>query len=339
MARSASDIRTQIGFEVTPGTAVAATRRLRSTQFATNPKQEVETFRAMGFRTATHRVKHREMSMGAFEGALNMAELLPILASRFGAPTPQQIGSTTGYTWTFTPAAGAPGDTPKTLTIEKGDTTGATRVAYAVVNDFKMEINNVNSGKISGNLIGRAPQSVNSVTTSGVSFYPFVPMAASSYDLWLAASYADAVAQQNDDKLAGAIDTISIDVGEQFVAFQPFESDFESFKELTQRDYTVKVELTLNNSPAARSVRDALKANPLPTRFLRLRSRGPQFALDGATPIFHEFAATFALQYMADEEVDNVQEVFGVKLMLESVFDPVSGIFHEYEITTNVSAL
>jgi hypothetical protein len=333
-ARSAADIRNQIGYETTPGTSVPATRRLRNVSFMFQPKQEIETVRAMGFRTTTSVIKHREMTMGPFEGMLSATELIPILASRFGTTGGTQIGTTDAYRWRFEPAIGAPGDTPKTLTIEKGDATNSQRISYAVVNSLKFDINNVNAGKFSGDLIARAPQNQSAVTASGVTFYPVANIAASSYDLWLADSYADVLDENSGDRLRDVIDSISIDIGEQYVAFQPFESDFPDFKELTQKNYEVKIDLTLNNSAAARAVRDAVKFNPLPTKFLRLRARGSEID----TGIFNQFSANFAVHYMMDEDVDNVQDVFGIKLGFQCIVDPVSGLFHDYELINTVTA-
>lgn len=135
----------QIGVESTPGTAVAATRRLGSMSIMPSPTVEVSSFRPMGVKFTTITALNREWADVSAEGQPTYEEVVIPLHGAVGTPVVADIldGATpTGATrWTFTPSSSA-ADNPKTFTLEHGqDSVQAERFAHLLFGSFGLSIN------------------------------------------------------------------------------------------------------------------------------------------------------------------------------------------------------
>lgn len=86
----------QIGVEVTPGTPVAATRRLVSMGLPLSPSREIQEFRPPGFKFTTGHVETRQWSEGSIgDGSgLSYNEVQYPLSSLLSKVTPVQQGTT-----------------------------------------------------------------------------------------------------------------------------------------------------------------------------------------------------------------------------------------------------
>lgn len=133
----------QIGVETTPGTAVAATRRLGSISLAPGVNAEADMFRPQGAKYATVQALNREWTEGDVSGKPTYDEVIYPLAGVFGEPVTSQImdsATPTGaYQHVFTPSTDTP-DEPVTFTLEQGDPTLAERVASLVFTGFSLDI-------------------------------------------------------------------------------------------------------------------------------------------------------------------------------------------------------
>jgi len=113
----------QLGPEVTPGTAVAATKRMLETRIEPGPETPVDAFVASGAKVATDTTNQKEWTTLNVTGRLGFNDIIYLLAMALKDVAPA------GNLWTFKPVTFA-GDTPKTFTIEHGSAEGAERVAY-----------------------------------------------------------------------------------------------------------------------------------------------------------------------------------------------------------------
>lgn len=149
---------TQIGVEVTPGTAVAATRRLQSISIEPGLEPDIDQFRPMGskYRTLTSLIK--EWSVGAVTGRATYNEMVYPLSSVINtAVITTPGGGTTSRKWTFTSSTTAD-DTPKIFTVEHGAggaTTNNGRFSYGLFTEFSLTWSRNGPLEIGGSLFGR----------------------------------------------------------------------------------------------------------------------------------------------------------------------------------------
>lgn len=168
MGEKASIFQTvQIGIETTPGTAVAANKKLLSTSIIPGAKVEADAFRAMGNKYASFVTLNKEWSEAKIEGKLTYNEILYLLSSLLSQPSPVQQGATTAYKWTFTSATSAE-DAGKTLTVEQGDANSAWRAAGVRVSGLEFTFNR-NEVSVNGTAVGKALETGITLTASPTS--------------------------------------------------------------------------------------------------------------------------------------------------------------------------
>lgn len=147
----------QIGFEdtATPGTAVAATRKLLTTSIESGIEAEIQTFRASGWIFPTVAIENQEWMSADITGPASYTELTPLLASLMGSVTPAQVGTLLAYDWTFgiTPTGGT-ADVPVTMTVEQGSSARAHEFAYGLVTGLGMEITRETVELSNGTMVG-----------------------------------------------------------------------------------------------------------------------------------------------------------------------------------------
>lgn len=134
----------QIGVEATPGTAVAATRRLGSLTITPSIQAENEAFRPEGLKFPTLMVQNREWSEVDVEGVPTYEEVVYPLTGAMDAATVAQVmdgtTATGAYEWTFTPET-AVADDPKTFTLERGQAgVQAERFSHVLFTSFGIEV-------------------------------------------------------------------------------------------------------------------------------------------------------------------------------------------------------
>lgn len=171
MGEKASIFQTvQIGIETTPGTPVAANKKLLATSIIPAVKTEGEAFRALGNKYPSFAVINKEWSEASIDGKLTYNEILYLLVSLLNQPTPVQQGGTTAYKWTFTSNTSAE-DAGKTLTVEQGDSNTAWRAAGVKVSGLEFTFNR-NEVAVSGSAIGQPLETGITLTASPTSLTP-----------------------------------------------------------------------------------------------------------------------------------------------------------------------
>ena len=150
--RNTATQRTQIIPEVTPGTKLAATRRLPNLSIMPAPVGQTVSFRGQGFKYPSSQVYGKEWTGLTYDGAASYGELPYILASLLGAATPSAVG-TGGYLWTFNHSMTLP-DTAQTYTVEHGDPTTGANFGYGLFDGCTFTLTR-DSFKINGTGIGQ----------------------------------------------------------------------------------------------------------------------------------------------------------------------------------------
>lgn len=160
-ARASVFRRTQIGVEVTPGTAVSADIQLAKADIQIRPQSKVQQFRPAGgrFHTNVTRAKeHCNLEVGS--EVICYRDLLYLL----GASLKSSGGATEV---TYLPGAFAD-ETLDTLTVESGDSGRAERAAYGVITGLSFQFPQQGIPSVSGSGFARAHEEGHTMTSSPV---------------------------------------------------------------------------------------------------------------------------------------------------------------------------
>ena len=187
----------QWAIETTPGTAVAADKAVRSMSVTLGIEGENDIFRPDGQKFGSLVAPNMEWTSWRLEGRPTYTEICYPLSAIMGAPTETTVG-TTGKKRVFSIATSAP-DASKTLTIEKGSSVRAAKIAYGILADLGMTFGRKNGVGISGTGIGQ-------VLTDGITKtatptkLPLVPILGKQLDVYI----DDAAANLGTTKLLRA---------------------------------------------------------------------------------------------------------------------------------------
>lgn len=128
----------QLGVETTPGTSVAATKKLQSTSIETTIKAEINSFRPMGTKFSTTEILGKEWAEFKISGAASYQDSAYLLSSCLAYSAPTQIATSGAYTWTYAPSSTAV-DTVKTYTVEQGSSVRAHKLTNALVTEVEYD--------------------------------------------------------------------------------------------------------------------------------------------------------------------------------------------------------
>jgi hypothetical protein len=163
----------QLGIETTPGTAVAATKKLAALMIEPQIKSEIQKYRGTGYKFPAIASMAKEWVEADLSGPITYTELVYLLSSIMGTTTP--TAGTTDQTWVFNiDPDGA--DTPKTYTIEWGDGTRALEFDYGLVNALTLSFSR-DACELSGTMLGSAITDAVTMSagTSDVALVPVIP--------------------------------------------------------------------------------------------------------------------------------------------------------------------
>jgi len=154
----------QIGVEVTPGTGVAANKRLPSLSIEPSPKVETKAFRAMGNKFPSLVIPAKELVNAKLSGPATYDEIVYLLSSLLSYSAPVQQGATAAYKWTHAPLINQ-ADTIKTFTVEQGGAVRAHKFVHGLVTGLSLEFS-PGGVELSGDMIGKALQDNVSMSTN-----------------------------------------------------------------------------------------------------------------------------------------------------------------------------
>jgi len=172
----------QIGLEVTPGTAVAAPTTVRSMSVGMKIAGDDDVFRPDGHKFNAIVVPNMEWSTFSLTGKPTYTEVCYPLESIFGTAVLTNPGVLTQkrvYDYADTAVA-----TPKTLTIMKGSSVRAQKLAYGVVTDLAFTFSRKNGLALTGQGIGQ--QFTDGITmTASPTDVALVPLAGKQIDVFI----------------------------------------------------------------------------------------------------------------------------------------------------------
>lgn len=197
----------QIGVESTPGTLVAATKRLTSFDLTWNVKPEVKIYRPTGYKFATLASLSKEWTEIGFKGPTTYTEIIYPLNSLIKAVAP--TGAGTAKTWVFAPSSTAT-DTRKTYTIEHGSADRARRFGYGLFTGMTLNFTR-DEVTVEGTAIGKAMADNFSLTgaLSEVALMPVMPTQTALYLADTAAGLAGASAATRAFSASWTLENVS----------------------------------------------------------------------------------------------------------------------------------
>lgn len=258
---------TQIGVEATPGTAVAANRRLRSMGIELGPAGNIRTFRPAGNKFPSITALGKEWSEGGLEGAATYTELIYAFSGILGAPTttqPDAVASPTVYdhVWTIAPSAV---QDPKTYTVEKGSSVRAHSAAHVYINELGLEFNREEIN-VNGAVVGRAISDGITLTASPTTV-GLIPILPSHVSIYLDSTFAALGTTKLLDVMGAGFN-----LGSRFNTFWPIDAAVSSFKDAYEVEPTHSVTLTMEANATGTGLLAPMRAGD--TRYLRIEAVG-----------------------------------------------------------------
>lgn len=310
----------QIGKEATPGTAVAATRRLGSIRLTPKAEAETSDFRPSGNKYVTVVAENKAWTSFEAEGQPTYEEIIYPLASVLSSPVSSEVmdGATPsgGYRHVFTPSSEA-ADNPTTYTVEHGDATYGFHAALGLFTDFSLEVSREEVG-MSGEMIATRLEA-NPLTT-GLTSGDLTPILPGQVCVYLADTPDDLGTETGTGVRLTNVISVEPSVGSRFnpTWFLNCQADsFTSFVENAEPEY--EVEFMAEADTEGLKWLDRLKTGR--TSFLRVEATGP--VIQGT--VSNQLTWDFAVKVSDPGDFSDEDGVYALGPTLTVVHDPTWG--------------
>lgn len=258
---------TQIGIEATPGTAVAAGKRLRSVSFEFDPDFNTRAFKPQGNKFPALVIPGKESVGGNIGGAGDYNEIIYPLAMAFGAPvTTTPVGATTARQHVFTVLPSGIQD-GKSATIEIGSATRAERSTFVLATDFGVTINR-DEINLSGAIVGRRVEDGVTLTAAPAVVGPLAPIIPEHVSVYLDTTFAGI----GGTKLLRVLETAH-SVSSRFGTLWPLDAAQSSYVSAYEVD--PDSEATLIMAADAAGMANLTRARTGDVAYLRIEAVGP----------------------------------------------------------------
>lgn len=330
--RSTISQATQIGVEATPGTAVAAPRRLGSIGLEMAPQVGVNPQRPNGQKYANLQVLGKEWAEASLNGSPAYTELPYLFASLLSTPTVTPVTdagnvATGAYLWTFDSDSFA-ADDPTTYTIEQGDQVRAQRVAYALLNSLSMSWSRDNIGLDGAMTTLRMEDGI--TLTPGAEMLPQVPVRPSELSVYL----DGASANLGTTKLTRAISG-QFSVGSRFSPVWVVDAALPSFA--AQVESEPDASYSLRQQANAQGMENLVAMRGGATKFMRLEAVGP--VIQAASNTRHRMILDMAGQVGNVGALSDSDGVYAAEWTFGAVHDPAWGRALRVQVITTTAAL
>ena len=329
----------QLGKEVTPGTAVAATRRLGSITLTPGVEAEADMFRPQGSKFATVQSLNREWVSGDISGTPTYEEVIYPLSGAFGAPVTSQLmdGATpTGaYQHVFTPNTSS-ADTPQTFTLEQGDAVQAEKMAHLLFTGFGLDISRADIGLSGGFFAQALTRSI--VMTAGLALpTDLTPILPGHVTVSSAASFAGLTGGAALTRVISANPTVSDKFAPAWFvnAAVPSFTTYVEPAEGPTSEFAMAVEADANGMAYLDSLRTGA------TVYLRiLATGGANLYNAGAQPnLKRKFCWDMALKVRDADTWTDSDGIWGIPLTFQHVHDTTAGFSQKITVVNSLPSL
>lgn len=322
----------QIGIEATPGTAVAANKKLNSMSIDPSVQANIDTFRPAGSKYATVASLNQEWSQSDMSGKPTYSEIIYPLSGVMTTATVAQIldgaTPTTGYRWTFAPLTSSE-DTPKTMTMERGTAARAERLSYGLFTSMGMNVGRANV-EMNGSMMGRALETGITLTATPTEL-ELIPILPGQFDLFMDTTAAGI----GTTKLARVL-SANWSLGDRFNPLWVLDSAQNSWVAHVEKEPTATIEVMMEADAAGMAMFTPLRDSS--TRFFRLRALGPTI-FTGGIVVKYSFTLDVAAKISAIGNFRDEEGVYAISFTLRIVHDPVWGKALTCEVINKQSGL
>lgn len=318
--RAVSTSIVQIAPEVTPGTPVAATKRLSSLSLALASDSDVSFQGPTGYLFDTTSVVNREWATSDLSGLPSYTELQYPFSSLMGqAVITTPASGVLTRDWVFNILHNRQG-TNKTFTIEQGDQDAGTaeRAAYCYFNALDMTLSREGGTDIGGSLMGQIVDYsytlTDPVTVVGI---PQVPIQPNEVNVYLDLTAAGIGGTQWVDAFS-----VGWGIGDRWNVGYPLNRSKPSF----DRHYATKPDPTFSfsvaNNPAGRDLIDYFRART--TIFVRVDCLGPKIeSVAGPLDFFYMYQQDMAIQLSSSPSAADINGLATLDWSGRIVYDAV----------------
>lgn len=335
----------QIGVEATPGTPVAATRRLGSLSMSPSITTESEPFRPEGMKFPTLVVQNKEFTEFDMEGVPTFEEVIVPLSGAATAAVVSQVMDgavpTTAYEWVFTPSSTS-SDNPKTFTLERGEAgVQAERFAHVLFTSFGLEVSRSGVSMSGGGFAKAAEKGV--TPTGGLSTpVALTPITPGMFSVYMADTFAGLS--------TGAESNSAAKLGRVISANPAIEDRYNQawFVNQAEQSFTTFVEspdgvggtfgLTVEADTAGMVHLDTLRSGA--TKFIRVEALGPVLYNAGTKPNLRAmFRWDYAVKVAEAEGWEDEDGVYAIPWTLQPVHDSTWGKATQITVRNKVASL
>jgi len=345
MERSSVAQVSQIGLEATPGTAVAATKRLGSLSLSPSISTEAEPFRPEGLKFPTLMVLNREWTEVEGEGIPTYEEVIYPLSGAVDTAVVTQVmdGATpTGaYEWAFTPETTV-ADDPKTFTLERGQAgVQAERFSHLLFTQFGLD---VSRSEVTMSVSGIAKAAEKGITPTPGLAVPtdLTPITPGQFSVYMADTHAAL-------SVSGASDPAKR-LGRVISTAPSIEDRYNPawFVNQAEQSFTTWVEnpdgvgggfpLTVEANQEGMAHLDSLRSGAL--KFLRLEALGPVIYNAGAMPNLRMmFRWDMAVRVESAEGWSDEDGIYAIPWAFVAMHDSTWGKAQQITVRNEVASL
>lgn len=325
--RSALTQGVQVGVEATPGTNVAANKKLISIGIEPAISMDMQRFRPMGQKFASIITPGKEWVEADLSGAGTYTELLYPLASVLVAPGAPTVVDVNARRWDFQPSSVAE-DTVKTFTVEQGGVVRAHKFNYGLVTELELTFNR-DGVEVGGSMIGQRI-SDNIALTAGPTTLPEVPILPTDLDVWV-------------DTTSGGLGTTkqtrvleaTISIGDRFNPVWVLNSANTSFVAHVESEPSAQVTLLMEADTQGMTPLTTARAGA--TRFVRIKGTSPTLA--GSTTEPYSFIFDGACKVSEPGDFSDEDGVYAIEWTMDLVHDTTWGKAFLASLTNKETAL
>lgn len=335
----------QIGLETTPGTAVAATKRLGSLTISPSINAETQMYRPTGLKFPTVQSLNREWTEVTLEGVPTYEELIYPLAGAVDVATISQVmdgGTPTGaYEHKFVPET-ATADAPKTFTLEAGQSgVQAERFTHLLFTGFGLEFSR-GGLSVSGSGFARAAET-GFTPTGGLplptALTPILPGQVSVYLADTQTALSTGGASDPAKRLSRVISG-SPSISDRYTPawfVNSGEGSFTTFVESSE-GAGASFPLTVEADTAGMGFLANMRAGD--TKFLRVEALGPVIYNAGAQPnLRHMFRWDMAVKVENAETWSDEDGIYAIPFTFRPVHDGTWGKAMEITVRNKAATL
>lgn len=316
----------QVGVEVTPGTPVSANRLLPSMSFTLSPEIDNREYRAQGWKMGTaNKIIHFDGG-ASLTGPLNYTEIIYLLNTLVTGVIATPGGGTASRTHTFSPTATGT-DAFKTLTIQEGDSTAAQQMAYSLLTEFGLRVNEEGS-EVTGTLVGYAP--TNTTMTPAPTTIQQLPIGPREIDIYIDPTFGALGTTKVSDALG-----FEFNVANKQVKKRVLNTTFQSFKETVEAPMNLTASFTTEHNLQSRNLYAGVTTTSNPIQYIRLQATGA--TIEGAIP--YRVRLDLAGR-IVDMNQQDVNDIWGYQYSIMPEYDSSFGNkAFEVVVTNTLTAL